>query len=297
MNGVAPGMTVGAGTEARAAEVLLLQICDSVFPIGAYSHSYGLETYIQLGLVHDEATAWQFVERQIRFPLTYTELLGMRLAFDAAQAGDLGRIALEEACMAASKVPDETRTASQKMAARFCKTAAGFLEGEAAKRFSAYVAGKEVASDDYADAVASSMRGGIVSPSGGAIGVAVPERKGLAFFEGGAAGAPCARPVRRPVHMVNAAYGVFAALAGVDEVELLRRYLYSQVSAMVTNCVKTVPLSQTAGQRLLFRSAALQVEVVETALHASKDLLGLSMPGFDVRCIEHETLYSRLYMS
>ena len=297
MDGVTPGMTVGAVTEARAAEVLLLQICDSVFPIGAYSHSYGLEIYIQLGLVHDGATAWQFVERQIRFPLTYTELLGMRLAFDAAQAGDLERIALEEACMAVSKVPDETRTASQKMAARFCKTAAGFLEGEATKRFSAYVAGKEVASDDYADAVASPMRGGIVSPSGGAIGVAVPERKGPAFSEGGAAVAPCARPVRRPVHMDNAAYGVFAALAGVDEVELLRRYLHSQVSAMVANCVKTVPLSQTAGQRLLFRSAALQVEAVETALHASKDLLGLSMPGFDVRCIEHETLYSRLYMS
>ena len=219
------------------------------------------------------------MERQIRFPLTYTELLGMRLAFDTAQAGDLERIALEEACMAVSKVPDETRTASQKMAARFCKTAAGFLEGEATKRFSAYVAGKEVASDDYADAVASPMRGGIVSPSGGA------------------AVAPCARPVRRPVHMDNAAYGVFAALAGVDEVELLRRYLHSQVSAMVANCVKTVPLSQTAGQRLLFRSAALQVEAVETALHASKDLLGLSMPGFDVRCIKHETLYSRLYMS
>ena len=231
-----------------ARELLLLQICDSVFPIGAYSHSYGLETYIQLGLVHDEATAWEFVERQIRYPLTYTELLGMRLAYEAAQAGDLERIADEEALMAAAKVPDETRTASHKMAARFCKTAAGFLEGSASEAFSAYASG------------------------------------------GRAQGRPSA-------HMVNAAYGVFAALAGIDEEELLRRYLYSQVSAMVANCVKTVPLSQTAGQRLLFRSASLQVEAVATALRASPGLLGLSMPGFDVRCIEHETLYSRLYMS
>ena len=233
-------------------ELLLLQICDSVFPIGAYSHSYGLETYIQLGIVHDEATAWEFVERQIRYPLTYTELLGMRLAYEAVREGDLGRIADEEALMAAAKVPDETRTASHKMAARFCKTAAGFLDGEAAARFAAYVAG--LAGDPVGD------------------------RYKLG-------------------HMVNAAYGVFAALAGIDEDELLRRYLYSQVSAMVANCVKTVPLSQTAGQRLLFRSAPLQVEAVETALGASRELLGLSMPGFDVRCIEHETLYSRLYMS
>ena len=231
-----------------ARELLLLQICDSVFPIGAYSHSYGLETYIQLGLVHDEATAWEFVERQIRYPLTYTELLGMRLAYEAAQASDLERIADEESLMAAAKVPDETRTASHKMAARFCKTAAGFLEGSASETFSAYA--------------------------------------GLGRAQG-----------RSSAHMVNAAYGVFAALAGIDEEELLRRYLYSQVSAMVANCVKTVPLSQTAGQRLLFRSASLQVEAVATALLASSDLLGLSMPGFDVRCIEHETLYSRLYMS
>lgn len=47
---------------------------------------------------------------------------------------------------------------------------------------------------------------------------------------------------------------VVAALAGIEE-ELLRRHLYSRVSAMVANCVKTVPLSQTVGQRLLFDAA------------------------------------------
>ena len=36
---------------------LLLQINDAMFPIGAYSHSYGLETYIQNGIVHDSQTA------------------------------------------------------------------------------------------------------------------------------------------------------------------------------------------------------------------------------------------------
>ena len=36
---------------------LLLQINDSLFPIGGYSHSYGLETYIQKGIVQDLETA------------------------------------------------------------------------------------------------------------------------------------------------------------------------------------------------------------------------------------------------
>ncbi len=232
-------------TSDPARELLLLQICDSVFPIGAYSHSYGLETYIQLGLVHDEATVARYVDQQVRYPLTYTELLGMRLAFEAAQASDLRRIEELEALMAAAKVPAECREASRRMAARFCKTAAGFLDGPAAELFSAYVG-------------------------------------------------PAAA---RGTHMVNAAYGVFAAAAGIDLAELMRRYLYAQVSAMVVNCVKTVPLSQTAGQQILFASAAAQVAAVETALAAPESRLGLSMPGFDTRAIEHETLYSRLYMS
>ena len=33
--------------------------------------------------------------------------------------------------------------------------------------------------------------------------------------------------------------------------EALTHYLYAQTSAIVTNCVKTIPLSQTSGQQLL----------------------------------------------
>ena len=34
----------------------LFQLCDSNFPTGAFSHSYGLESYIQEDQVHDQAT-------------------------------------------------------------------------------------------------------------------------------------------------------------------------------------------------------------------------------------------------
>ena len=39
------------------AKFFLLQVNDALFPIGGYSHSYGLETYIQKGIVHDEDSA------------------------------------------------------------------------------------------------------------------------------------------------------------------------------------------------------------------------------------------------
>ncbi|RRJ41620.1 urease accessory protein UreF, partial [Pseudomonas aeruginosa] len=34
----------------------LFQFCDSQFPTGAFSHSFGLETYIQREAVNDDVT-------------------------------------------------------------------------------------------------------------------------------------------------------------------------------------------------------------------------------------------------
>ena len=42
-------------------QYLLLQINDALFPVGGYSHSYGLETYIQKNLVADAKEAGQYV--------------------------------------------------------------------------------------------------------------------------------------------------------------------------------------------------------------------------------------------
>lgn len=227
-----------------ASELLLQQICDSVFPIGAYSHSFGLETFIQLGHVHDAASAAAYVADQINYPLTYTELLGMRLGYEAAQRADMDALVALELELQALKTPAEPRTAMNKLAARFIRTI-GELE--------------------------------------------VLDNKAAGFFSRYAT-------LQRD-HAVNVAYGVFAALAGIELAPLMHRYLYSQVSAMVVNCVKTVPLSQTAGQQIITGSFDAMTAACDTALSCNATMLGLSCPGFDTRCIEHETLYSRLYMS
>ena len=45
-------------------------------------------------------------------------------------------------------------------------------------------------------------------------------------------------------------YGVFCAEMEIALNEAMTHYLYAQTSAIVTNCVKTIPLSQTSGQQL-----------------------------------------------
>ena len=102
-----------------ASELLLQQICDSVFPIGAYSHSFGLETFIQIGIVRDADSAAAYVADQIAYPLTYTELLGMRLGYEAARHADMDALVALELELQALKTPTEPRPAQNKLAARF----------------------------------------------------------------------------------------------------------------------------------------------------------------------------------
>lgn len=63
----------------------LLQVNDALFPIGGYSHSRGLETYIQRGIVHNVDTAREYITHKIKWNLAYTELLAARLAYEAAE--------------------------------------------------------------------------------------------------------------------------------------------------------------------------------------------------------------------
>ena len=79
------------------AKFFLLQVNDALFPIGAYSHSQGLETYIQNGIVHDEKTAEEYIKNKIKWNFATTELLSVKLAYESAEAERLEE--LEESDM------------------------------------------------------------------------------------------------------------------------------------------------------------------------------------------------------
>jgi len=61
--------------------------------------------------------------------------------------------------------------------------------------------------------------------------------------------------------------------------------------------VKLVPLSQQHGQEILFSFQALINELSAKSMEPDKDLIGVCCTGFDIRSMQHERLYSRLYMS
>ena len=102
---------------------------------------------------------------------------------------------------------------------------------------------------------------------------------------------------RRAFGFQPIALGIYAAELEFPLEDLLVMYGYSILSAIVNNAVKLVPLSQLAGQRVLFscfndlRAAAKKAVEVET------ELLGVSGTAYEIHCMNHEHLYSRQYMS
>ena len=93
------------------------------------------------------------------------------------------------------------------------------------------------------------------------------------------------------------AFGLFAHTLGLDKKEALTGFFYNAAAGFVTNCVKLIPLGQQDGQEILFSLFPLMQQLAEKSLIPDKNLIGVCCTGFDIRCMQHEQLYSRLYMS
>ena len=106
-------------------DFLLLQINDALFPIGGYSHSYGLETYIQKDIIKNADDAALYIEEKLSNSLFYTELLSVKLAYKYSLSGNVDRLKSLEAKLRAAKTPTDIRLAAQKLGSRFVKTVSG----------------------------------------------------------------------------------------------------------------------------------------------------------------------------
>ena len=94
-----------------------------------------------------------------------------------------------------------------------------------------------------------------------------------------------------------AAYACAAAALGVAPPAALLGCLFSWLENQVLACVKTVPLGQVAGQKMLL---ALAPAVGEAARHAQAlpdSALSNWAPGLSLLSMRHEVQYSRLYRS
>jgi len=74
-------------------------------------------------------------------------------------------------------------------------------------------------------------------------------------------------------------------------------YLWAWLENQVMAALKSVPLGQTDGQRLLLSLAALLPGIADAACALGDEDLCNYAPGFAIMCSQHETQYSRLFRS
>ena len=90
---------------------------------------------------------------------------------------------------------------------------------------------------------------------------------------------------------------MYAQSQGISYEDALSAFYYNTLNGIVTNCAKLVPISQMDGQQILFDLQGLIQELVSSQADMDEDMLGNCCVAQDLRCMQHEKLYTRIYIS
>ena len=319
----------------------LLQLNDATFPIGSYTFSWGLETFVQQGIIHDSKSAEAFIGSELSGSFLYSDLLAVRLAWEASGIGSAGEVH----CASGVGSAGEAHCASGvgNAGAAHCASSVGSA-GEMHCARGVDSAGELHCASGVGkanEAHSASCTGNAPEPNNASLVCTVPSWQKLQALDEiyGASRGPfelregsrklatrfekttdafCEIPLlANGTHGENStgrtsemhgaktaayqavyfpvAYGAHCAERGIPLEECLAAFTYSQVSARVTTCVKLVPLSQSEGQRILYSLMKNFSDIVAKCFTLSENDLCRSSPGLDLRAMQHEYLYSRLY--
>ena len=237
----------------------LAQLCDSALPTGAFSHSFGLETYICEGVVDGEASFVSWLRVLVSTQLTFSEGLGLRLAFEAVAADDWEAIAHLDALLVAQAVPLQVRRAGVTMGRRMLTIARVALEGtDGGRLLSRY---------------AALIDTGDTGNAGGTKG------------SGGCRSHPA-------IVLAIAGYALEAPPAAVTAA-----YLQSSVISLTQNAVRAIPLGQDAGQRAIASVRGDVRAAVRRIGGLDETELGAAAPGIEISQMRHERQRARMFMS
>ncbi len=222
----------------------LLHISDPLLPIGAFTHSFGLETYVQKALVNSSAEVKRYLLTYLGQNYIYNDLLAIRLAWEYTAEKDLEGIIELNNILSASKAPMELRNASIKLGLRFIKIIEGNLERD--YFFSNYI---------------KAVRNGLCESN------------------------------------YSIVYGIAAYLLDIGRDEAMCAASYGTASTIINNCAKLIPISQMEGQKILFETQPDLEDIINKAKELKLEDFGLCTIGFDIRSMQHERLYTRIYIS
>ncbi|MBM7634720.1 urease accessory protein UreF [Geomicrobium sediminis] len=124
-------LTPHSNTEATTTNgqmLQLLHILDSAFPIGGYTHSFGMETFIQDEAITNEHELVEYLSSYLTNSVATGDALFVQEAYQRASQSELEQlIELDHRCHA-FKITEEARKGSAMMGRQFIKTVTPLLE-------------------------------------------------------------------------------------------------------------------------------------------------------------------------
>ena len=221
----------------------ILHITDPSLPIGSFSHSNGLETYVQQNLVKNKISTQDFVESMLKNNYKYNDGLAVKFASNYAIEHKLQEIINLDRETHALKAAREVRAGSQKLGNRLFKIYLQLLEDPFLLKIEELIA----------------------------------ENKMQGHYA--------------------VIYGIITALLKIDQDKAVCGFLYNAAVGMITNAVKLVPIGQTDGQQIIYNVQSLIEDIALEINNLDRDNYGVCNAALDIKCMQHEQLYSRLYMS
>ncbi|MEN9865443.1 MAG: hypothetical protein RL748_1033 [Pseudomonadota bacterium] len=233
-------MQTAMPTFASSTLLQLLQLASPSLPIGAYCYSQGLESAIDQGLVHDEASAHDWISGYLQQVMVFFEAPILWRLLQAFAQGDAAAVCNWTDTFLAARDSSESRAETVQMGYSLTKLI---------------------------------------------IDLRLPDARLLAILHS------------LPETPLPTALACASVALKLPHQATLLAMLFSWAENQVLACVKTVPLGQVAGQRLLFSLHAAIEQAALVAQTLGDEELNNWNPALSLLAMQHEVQYSRIYRS
>lgn len=232
-----------AGERGSCSLLLLFQLLGSTYPVGGFSHSFGLEMYISRDEIKNVEDLREYLLWTLHQSYLHFEGPSFCLAHEAGKSEETAtwrQLDLENTAMRLSR---ENRQASLKMGQAFWRTAQA-------------VFGEERFGDIWQE---------------------IKKNRSLGNY--------------------SVAAGYLTGALGIPLEEALQAFLFNGINNLVQAGVKMIPLGQSESQKMLYSVCPQIGETVAELLVQKKWEITNFVPAQDILSMQHERLYTRLYMS